>query len=478
MNRRRTKIIATLGPATDDINVLSQIIQAGVDVVRLNFSHGDSHVLKRRVADVRHVCEQLGEMVAILGDLQGPKIRIARFANGPIELHKGQDFCLNADLNDEAGSQESVGIDYKALPKDVKKDDILLLNDGCIELKVNHVKGNQINTTVVTGGPLSNNKGINLKGGGLSAKALTDKDRKDIATAVDLDLDYLALSFPRDASDIQEARDVLAKLNSSMAIIAKIERIEAMENLDAIIKAADGCMVARGDLAVEIGDAEVPTAQRLIINTSRALNKPVITATQMMESMITSSVPTRAEVSDVANAVLECTDAVMLSAESAVGEHPIKVVEAMDRVCRAAEKNPSTMMSQHRVDCTFERRDEAVAMATMYVANHMDIKCIVALTESGATPLWMSRIRSGIPIIGLSRHVKTCRLMMLYRSVFPVQFDATQVDRVKLNEAALEKLLALGLVKKDDLVIITKGSLMGSHGGTCTLRIARVGETY
>ncbi len=473
---KRTKIVATLGPSTDREDVLVRMLQQGVDVVRLNCSHGDHGELKKRLNLVRSCAKKTGIPVAILADLQGPKIRVARFKENQVELTEGQTFILDANLDPDCGTQERVGLDYKDLPKDVKNKDILLLNDGLIALEVQEVKGDQIMTQVCQGGTLSNHKGINLKGGGLSAKALTEKDKKDLALAVAEECDFLALSFPRGPEDIQEARDLVLAQGGDIAIIAKIERAEALDHLEMIVRTSDGIMVARGDLAIEIGDAQVPAAQRRMIQMARSLDKPVITATQMMESMIHAAVPTRAEVSDVANAVLESTDAVMLSAETAVGEYPTKVVDAMVRVCLASEQDPQTQTSHHRIEETFSRRDEAIAMATMYVANHMAIKGIIALTESGATPLWMSRIRSGIPIYGLSRFEATCRKMMLYRGVQPICFDATQVDRVALNQAAIDLLVDLGHLKKGDLVIITKGTHMGEHGGTCTMRIAKVGD--
>lgn len=473
---KRTKIVATLGPATDNSDVLTKMLQKGVDVVRLNCSHGDEATFLQRAALVRTCAKSINKPIALLADLQGPKIRIAGFQKDKVVLTQGQTFVLDAELACDQGTQDQVGLDYQDLPNDVQEGSILLLDDGLISLKVVHVEGARVTTQVIEGGELSNHKGINLKGGGLSAKALTEKDKVDLVMAVQADCDFLALSFPRGPKDIQEARDLVNAAGGKIAIIAKIERTEALTCLSEIINASDGIMVARGDLAVEIGDEHVPAAQRKMIEMARAMDKPVITATQMMESMIHAAVPTRAEVSDVANAVLGSTDAVMLSAESAVGEHPVKVVEAMARVCMASEQDPQTQLSHHRVETTFSRRDEAIAMATMYVANHMDIKGIIALTESGATPLWMSRIRTGIPIYGLSRFDATCRKMMLYRGVHPLYFDVTQVDRSSLNQSAIDLLVDQGFIKQGDLVIITKGTHMGEHGGTCTMRIAKVGD--
>lgn len=473
---RRTKIVATLGPASDNVEILSQMIKQGVDVVRINFSHGEPKEQEARINMVRETAKKMRKEVSILADLQGPKIRISKFKNRQVTLVRGQAFILDAAMPSDAGDEKAVGIDYKQLPGDVYSGDTLLLDDGRIVLHVDHVFESQIHCQVETGGVLSNNKGINRQGGGLSAKALTEKDKKDIKTACDLQVDFIAVSFPRTAEDIREARALIQEAGGNVSIIAKIERQEAVTAIDEIILASDGVMVARGDLAVEIGDAEVPGVQKSIIHRARTLDRPVITATQMMESMIHSTVPTRAEVSDVANAILDGTDAVMLSAETAVGSYPVEVIETVSRICIGAEKNPRTTTSRHRVESHFCRSDEAIAMATMYTANHMNIKAIIALTESGATPLWMSRIRSGIPIFGLSRHARTLRKMTLFRGVYPIAFDATQIDLPEINKRAVEELLQRGLVSRGDLVIVTKGSSMGVHGGTNSLKIVEVGK--
>lgn len=472
---RRTKIVATLGPASDNLDVLTAMMTAGVDIVRINFSHGLSSEHEQRIKRVREAAKRAGKEVAILADLQGPKIRIAKFKDKQVNLNRGDQFILDADRASNDGTTEIVGIDYKELPNDVYEGDTLLLDDGRIVLHVERVESPQIICRVEVGGVLSNNKGINKKGGGLSAKALTEKDRSDIKTAVALDVDYIAVSFPRTAEDINEARDLIEQAGGNIGIIAKIERQEAVSAIDEIISASDGVMVARGDLAVEIGDAEVPGVQKDIIHRARNLNRPVITATQMMESMIHSSVPTRAEVSDVANAILDGTDAVMLSAETAVGSYPIEVIEAVTRVCLGAEKNPRMMTSRHP-EKRFEKVDQAIAMAIMYTANHMKIKAIIALTESGATPLWMSRIRSGIPIFSLSRKEKTLRRVTLYRGVYPIPFDVTEFDLAEINHQAVTELLQRGFVNKGDFVIISKGTYMGVHGGTNSMKIVEVGK--
>ncbi len=474
---RRTKIVATLGPATDNMENLSKMIAAGVDIVRVNFSHGTQEEHEARIKAVRRCAKEHERVVGILADMQGPKIRVARFREGFVELKPAQPFCLDADLDKDAGNDDAVGIDYKDLPKDVHSGDTLLLDDGRIVMTVKSVAGNKINCEVVTGGKLSNNKGINRMGGGLSAGALTDKDRADLEMAAKIDVDYVAISFPRSAKDMQEARELLDKAGGkSIGTVAKIERTEAVTNIDEIILASSAVMVARGDLSVEIGDAEVPAVQKQIIRRARFHNRPVITATQMMESMIESSVPTRAEVSDVANAVLDGTDAVMLSAETAVGKHPEIVIEAVARVCLGVEKHPIATKSSSVPEQHFSRVDEAIAVASMYTANHLNIKAIIALTESGATPLWMSRIRTCIPVFGLSRLAKTRAKMALFRGVYPLEFDVTKLNRDEVNRLAVLELEKRGFVQKDDLVIITKGDHMGILGGTNALKIVQVGE--
>ena len=470
----RTKIIATLGPVSESLSILKEMIDHGLSLVRLNFSHGCIEQHRQRVALVRQAAAACGREIGILADLQGPKIRIARFQAGLVALQAGAAFCLQADLDENVGDETRVGIDYKALPRDVRAGDTLLLDDGRLVFTVARIEQQKIHCIVKVGGNLSNNKGINRLGGGLSAAALTDKDRADLKIAVGLKADYIAVSFPRSAADIREAQALIEAEQGVSKIIAKIERAEAVQNLDDIIHASDGVMVARGDLAVEIGDTEVPGVQKHIIQQARTLNKPVITATQMMESMISNPIPTRAEVSDVANAVLDGTDAVMLSAESAVGDFPVKVIEVMKEICLSAEKNPIAQVSKHRVEVRFERVDEAVAMASMYIANHLDIKAIICLTESGSTPLWMSRIRSGIPIYALSRHRSTCRRVTLYRGVYPVEFDVLKQPYHAFNASAISELTHQGILQIGDRVILTKGEQLGVDGGSNALKILTV----
>ena len=474
MMTRRTKIIATLGPACDSPDVLLQMIKAGMDLARINFSHGTHDEQKKRITQLRAAAKECHKEVGLLADLQGPKIRIACFKNGSIILSENTTFVLDAAHPPEAGDEHCVGIDYSNLPNDVQIGDTLLLDDGRIVLLVKDVAGSRIKCSVKVGGPLSNNKGINRLGGGLSTDSLTEKDHIDMKMAAEMEADYIALSFVKDATDIIDARKLLNELHCNAAIVAKIERTEAVEKIDEIIEAADAVMVARGDLGVELGYAELPGVQKHIIQRARDLNKVAITATQMMESMIHDPIPTRAEVSDVANAVLDGTDAVMLSAETAAGAHPVLVIDAMANICLGAEKDPSTKLSRHRVTSQFSQVDEAIAMATMYTANHFDIKGIITLTESGSTPLWMSRIRTGIPIYGLSRYKTTQRRITLYRGVYPIEFDATQYELHLVNEEAIKTLVKLNLVKTGDRVIITKGSLVGVHGKTNSLRIITV----
>lgn len=477
MTLRRTKIVATLGPATDKSDMLEKIINAGVDVVRMNFSHGSHKDHLQRMQAVREISKRLKREVAIMADLQGPKIRIAQFKDKEISLEKGDVFILDSALDSTSGTKEKVGIAYKNLPNDVSSDSILLLDDGRISLRVTAVKGSEIITEVVQGGILSNNKGINLAGGGLSAAALTDKDKQDLKLAAEFGVDYIALSFVRCIEDIEEARALLKSYDcEKIGIVTKIERAEALNHLDELIQASNAVMVARGDLGVEIGDAHLPGVQKRIIARARALDRAVITATQMMESMIENATPTRAEVFDVANAVIDGTDAVMLSAETASGKYPDKTVLAMDRICKGAEAERSTHVSKHRVECTFNSADEAIAMATMYTANHFNIKAIVALTESGATPLWMSRIKSGIPVFALSRHETSRRRMCLFRGVYPLEFDVTQLTRDEVNPFSVNEVEKRGFVQQGDYVILTKGDYMGVTGGTNALKIVKVGE--
>ncbi len=475
---RRTKIIATLGPATDEPGVLEGLIGAGLDVARLNLSHGSWDDHEQRMQRVRDSAEKAGRHVALLADLQGPKIRIHRFREGTVELTEGQEFVLDPALGVEDGTHDGVGIAYENLAADLSPGDVLLLDDGQIVLSVGAIAGDRVVCTVSVGGRLGNNKGINLQGGGLSAGALTDKDFDDIRHAASLGIDWLAVSFVRGAADIHQARECLREAGGDAALVAKIERVEAVNNLDEIIEAADAVMVARGDLGVEMGYAGLTGLQKRIIRETRHRHKVSITATQMMESMISNPVPTRAEASDVANAVMDGTDAVMLSAETAAGRYPVKAVAAMAEVCCGAETYHRTAapMSRHRMDDRFGRVDEAIAMASMYTANHLNVEAIIALTESGSTALWMSRIRSDIPIFALSRHGGTLRRVALYRGVYPVPFDVVHTDLKVLYQSVFDVLKELNHLAAGDLVIFTKGDLDGISGGTNAMKILRVTE--
>jgi len=473
---RRTKIVATLGPATDDPKVLDAVIAAGVDVVRLNMSHGSHEEQAERAENVRNRARATGRQVGVLCDLQGPKIRIGTFADGPIHLNEDETFTLDLNCPLDGGNQERVGIVYKALPEEVGRGDTLLLDDGHIVLWVSEVNEGEIICKVKVGGKLSDKKGINKLGGGLSAPALTDKDREDIIFAASIEADYIAVSFVQTAEDVTTARELLRAAGGQGGVVAKIERAESLDCIDEIIKVSDVIMVARGDLGVEIGDAELPAVQKMLIKRARKLNCVVITATQMMESMIHNQIPTRAEVFDVANAVMDGTDAVMLSAESAAGAYPALAVEAMSRVCIEAEKQRNSIESDHRLHTTFDSIEESIAMSAMYTANHIKAKCIVSLTESGETAKWMSRISSGIPIYAMTPHVATRRKVTMYRGVYPVSFDVQGVGSQQANVEVIDEMQRRGAVRDGDIVIITKGDLTGVAGGTNVMKIIRVGD--
>ena len=473
MTRRATKIVATLGPASSDPALLEAMIRAGVNVVRLNFSHGKAQDHVDRAILVRAASQRAGREVAIMADLQGPKIRVGKFAEGKVMLEPGEPFVLDASRT-EPGDLQGVGLDYKELPRDVKAGDVLLLNDGLIVLTVNAVKGEQVHTTVKLGGELSNNKGINKQGGGLTAPALTAKDMDDIKTAMGLKADYVAVSFPKNATDMELARQLCAVAGGGHkpGLIAKIERAEAIPELANILKASDGIMVARGDLAVEVGNAAVPALQKHMIKLAREMDKVVITATQMMESMIQNPVPTRAEVSDVANAVLDGTDAVMLSAETAAGKYPLETVKEMANICSEAEKADYHELSADFQGKTFKRIDQSIAMGALFTAHHLGAKAIVALTDSGSTALWMSRHNVRMPIYAMTPNLSTQRRMTLYRNVRPLLMDnSTERDSALADaEAHLKR---RGIVQTGDVYAITVGEPMGTPGGTNTLKICR-----
>src|SRR3954470_5994242 len=475
--RHATKIVATLGPASNSPDLLEQMINHKVSVVRLNFSHGSAQDHINRAAMVREAARRTGREVAIMADLQGPKIRVGKFAEGKVSLEPGGKFVLDASRT-EPGNLEGVGLDYKELPRDVKPGDKLLLNDGLIVLTVDAVRGEAVHTTVKLGGELSNNKGINKQGGGLTAPALTAKDMEDIKTAMSFQADYVAVSFPKNATDMEMARQLCnvaaAEFGHKPGMIAKIERAEAIPKLEEILRASDGIMVARGDLAVEVGNAAAPALQKRMIRLAREHDRVVITATQMMESMIANPVPTRAEVSDVANAVLDGTDAVMLSAETAAGKYPVEVVQQMAAICAEAEMAEDVRLDADFSGMAFSRIDQSIAMGALFTAYHLGCKAIVALTDSGSTPLWMSRHRIHIPIYALTPRLVTQRRMALYRNVRPLLMDQSADRDTALAEAEAH-LKNRGIVSSGDVYAITCGEPMGAPGGTNMLKICRVG---
>ncbi|NEZ05012.1 pyruvate kinase [Wenzhouxiangella sp. XN201] len=471
---RRTKIVATLGPATDEPDVLERLLTAGCDVVRINFSHGDAETHARRIKMVRAAARELDTDVAVLADLAGPKIRIDRFRESSVQLKAGDAFALWARENPPAGDESGVGVAYLGLVDDVEPGSELLLDDGLMALRVERVEGDTIHCTVLTSGKLSDRKGLNLRGGGLSVPGISEADARDIERAAEWQVDYLAVSFPRGAEDMQRARELLEAAGGHAGLVAKIERAEAIENLEAIIEASDAVLVARGDLGVEIGDAELPGLQKRIISASLAANRPVITATQMMQSMVESPIPTRAEVLDVANAVIDGTDAVMLSAETAVGRHPVTVIEAMRRVCKGAERHVEAHVPMGKINVRAERIDQAVAMATMVTVHNLPVKAIIALTESGSTAQWLSRVRSPVPIIALSPNRASLRRMRLFQHVRPLLFVPENSPTPSQARAALERARRAGLVEAGDRVLMTLGDEQGVMGGTNTMKILTV----
>jgi pyruvate kinase len=473
-DKRSTKIVATLGPASSSPERLAELVAAGIDVVRLNFSHGTAEDHKKRIGILRDAAHKAGRTVGVMADLQGPKIRIGKFAAGPVVIKAGQHFILDAAC--KLGDEGRVGLDYPELVEDVVAGDVLLLDDGRTVFDIEHIEGSEIHCRNRHDGELSNNKGINKQGGGLSAPALTPKDMADIKSAAALNVDFVAVSFPKSGADMRQARQLLRDAGSDALVIAKIERVEAVENLEDILHATDGIMVARGDLAVEVGDAAVPALQKRMIRLARENNRFAITATQMMESMITSPVPTRAEVSDVANAVLDGTDAVMLSAETASGAYPVEAVAAMARVCVAAEKSQTVTLDTHFLDQVFTRIDQSISMAALFTAFHLKVKAIATLTESGSTTLWMSRLNSGVPIYALTPRIRTRYRVSIYRDVYPLLTEYIATDRDELLWQAEEILIAAGAVVPGDLIVLTIGEPIGQAGGTNTMKLVKVGE--
>ncbi|QMT61733.1 pyruvate kinase [Legionella sp. PC997] len=471
---RQTKIVATLGPASNNPATLRAMLTAGVDVVRINFSHADASALQL-IALVRGIAEELNCPLAVMADLQGPKIRIGRFKEKSITLIEGQEFTLDCNAAELLGDEQEVSVAYPDLARELAPEDHLLLNDGLVELEVMSISGSKIHCRVIEGGGLSDLKGLNRKGGGLAARTMTDKDKRDLRTAIEAEVDYISLSFVKDAEDIRHARRLMTEFGKKIPVIAKIERTEALHYLTEIIQEADAIMVARGDLGVEIGAAEVPAIQKHIIGEARRLDKVVITATQMMESMINNPQPTRAEVSDVANAILDGTDAVMLSAETASGQFPVKVLTMVNKICLSTEKHASFYYHNNKTEaCHYQRADQAIAMATMHAANHFPIQAIITLTESGDTALWISRQQSRVPIIAVSANKRTIGRLCLVHNVFPVFMNYYQFNAETLNQQVLEELVKSGHLGSKGFVLLTRGRMIGTAGGTNSMEIIRV----
>jgi pyruvate kinase len=471
---RRTKIIATLGPATDDPAVLEGVLRAGADVFRLNMSHGTAEKQVERARMVREISASLGREVALMADLQGPKIRVEYFEHGSVELFAGEEFILDAADPLSPGDQGRVGVSYSGLPNDVKPGNLLLLDDGLISMRIKSIENDRIKCEIENGGVLRDRKGLNLQGGGLSISGIAEHDLPHIKLAAEMDVDYLAVSFASDAGDMHRARKLLREAGSNAAVMAKIERLEALENLEEICDASDAILVARGDLGVEIGDEELPGLQKRIIQTALKHNRIVATATQMMQSMVESPIPTRAEVLDVANAVIDGTDAVMLSAETAVGRHPVKVIEAMDRICLGAERHSDREGDSKLLNVRFQRIDQAIAMAAMFMASNVSIQAILALTESGSTAQWLSRVQSSVPIYALSPSAASRRRMALFRNVYPAHHKPRGANVDESIEDALQVLWRIGDVSEGDRVILTMGDRMSNEGGTNTLRMIKL----
>jgi pyruvate kinase len=473
--RKRTKIIATLGPASSSPKSISNLIKEGTDVFRINLSHANVNEIEKIINILKDASLKLKRPVATLIDLQGQKIRIKGFSDKEYILLKTKsEFILDAALADNKGTEKSVGLTYKDLPKQLEVGDELLLSDALIKLEVTKIEKSKIYTRVIRGGKLKPYQGVNKKGGGLSLKGITEKDKKDLSRAVKLDIDYVAVSFVKDSDDIKAVKKVIGK--KQIGIIAKIERSEALEDIDQIAKVSDGLLVARGDLGVEIGIEQLPAVQDMLIRKAMSFDKIVIVATQMMESMINNRVPTRAEVFDVANAVTSGVDAVMLSAETAIGNYPIDVIQEVSRICEAAEKTNRKNLKITRTETSFRKVDQTIAMAAVYCAGKSNIKAIATLTETGSTPLWMSRIESTIPIYAMTKNDRTSRRICLLKGVYSIKLDDIEYVHAKANKQVVDLMLDKGAVKKGDFVIITKGDLMGTSGGTNAMKIVEVGN--
>ena len=453
---RRTKIIATIGPASRDPTVLERLVRAGVNVLRLNFSHGTHEEHAQVVKAAREIETRLGQPLALLQDLSGPKIRTGRVAGGEIELRDGARVDITPDESVE-GTPELISTTYDALSLDVKEGDRILLDDGNLELRVIEASRGRVQCEVVDGGPLRSNKGMNLPGVKLSVPALTEKDRRDLAFGLEQGVDYVALSFVREAADIEEIKALIRSLDHDVPVIAKIEKPEAVENLAAILEVTDGVMVARGDLGVELGTEEVPTVQKKTIAAANAAGRVVITATQMLESMIDNPRPTRAEASDVANAILDGTDAVMLSGESAVGRFPVQTVETMARIADYTEEHDVT--PPERTPCgPGSAVTRSLARVAASVADELGCKRIVAFTQSGTTAQLVSGFRPRVPVVAVTGDDHVYHRLALWWGVVPVRAETAESSD-ELLAIAEERLKARGLVEKGDTILILSGHL-------------------
>ena len=457
LKRRRTKIVATVGPSSTDPETLGRLIRAGVNIFRLNMSHGDHTTHRTAYERIRAVATQLEEPIAILADLCGPKIRVGRFVGGAIELEDGA--AVTVTTREVMGEPGLIPSQYEALAEDLKSGDRILLSDGLLELRVEQIEGTEIQCSVVHGGTLKDRKGMNLPGVAVSAPSLTDKDRVDAQFAVELGVEFLALSFVRRASDVHELRSLLPH-GSQIAIIPKIERPEALDDIDAILEAADGIMVARGDLGVEMPPEDVPIVQRALVSRARALRKPTIVATQMLESMIENPQPTRAEVSDVANAVLSGADAVMLSGETAAGAYPVRAVEIMDRTARRAEgylwaEGAFGSITHADVAHPPVPLHVAVARSTALLSRDLEVRGIVVFTTSGVTAGVVAAARPAAPILVVTPDVSTCRRINLLWGVIPI--SVSEQDPIRRRPLARKLVRDLGLAKSGDHILSVSG---------------------
>ncbi|HLD62201.1 MAG TPA: pyruvate kinase [Patescibacteria group bacterium] len=460
---KKTKIVATIGPATEERKILESLTLAGLDAVRLNFSHGDFAEHQKRLDSVRFVSKKIGKTIAVIQDLGGPKIRIGDFYKSSIVLKNGQSFILSTEKC--AGDENKVFVNYKNLPKELKKGSKILLNDGKNELRVEKISGSDIYCRVIVGGEIKGRRGVNLPGTFLKISSLTEKDKQDIKFGIKNKVDFIAVSFVRQAVDVIELKNILKKANANIKVIAKIETQEAIEMIDEIIAAADGILVARGDLAVEISPEKVPMAQKMIIKKCNAKGKPVITATQMLESMIRNPVPTRAEVNDIANAILDGTDAVMLSEETALGDFPLKAVEVMSRVAFYTEEGFNYGGERVKDNFSLEAIGDSVSFAVVNVARNIGASAIFALTESGFTARMISRCKPRQPVIALTPNKQTCNWLALSFGCYPRLINGFK-DIAEVSEAAKKMALADKIAKKGGKIVISAGIPFGKAGTT------------